>query len=102
MPKTYEIPRNLEDVAEWADKIRGERLNATGRAWVDLVELVVRELIEARTGGLVGVERLAATADKLLRGALAADKGEVDRSIVELRKAQERREAMGSEFDAMH
>lgn len=93
----------IGQVRQWADELRAERLNNTGRRMVDVVELVAMQLVDARRkGNADAVAKLAAKIESGIRAALAADKGEVDRSMVELRRRAEQQEAMASEFDGMH
>lgn len=99
-PLPIALPAGLDDVAAWAERVRAERLNDTGRAAVDVLELYVRALVSHPSVEVL--QRLGPVIDKLSRIGLQADAHESQRYLAVLRKKAREREAAQGEFGSIN
>lgn len=102
---------NVEEVDEWAERLRAERLNDTGRGLIDLAAGLLRSAMGAGEGldeetlmplRMLALRSVASHVDKAVRAAIVADKAEAERAIAKLRRIAEARESMADGFDEIH
>lgn len=100
VPLPIAKPLGLEDVAAWAERVRAERLNDTGRAAVDVLELYVRAAVGWSSVDVL--RKLGPVIDKLFRIGLQADQHEAQRYVLWLRKRAEAAEQAEEDFGGIH
>lgn len=102
------IPSRLKDVRAWADELRLRRLNADGRAAIDLAQLALEQTLATVERAKTGPSRMRALAvglpvvEKQLRVALQADRAEADHALVAMRRKLEQAQAAEADLDVMH
>lgn len=93
------LPRKRAEIPAWAERLRAERVNDTGRAVIDILERVVEKLLTAKAEHVASI---AKAVDALMRAALQADRASEALGIAELRKRADRLEKVSSRIRGMH
>lgn len=102
------IPTRLADVAGWAEELRARRLNADGRAAIDLAQVALEQLLAAVEKAKSGPARVRLVGvglpvvEKQLRVALQADRAEADHELVRMRRKLDDQQSREDALERLH
>lgn len=99
------LPKTADEVGTWAANLRKRRFNDEGRAAVDILEVMVRELVDG-LDQLEGkpverctlIARMSKPIEMQQRVMIQADKTQADRFLVEQRRQQEKKDEAEEEL----
>lgn len=100
MKATHGLPKTKAAIPGWAAEIRGERVNATGHAIVDVLERAVERLIASDKSWEIA--QLAKVCEQLFRAMLQADRSSEAAELVALRQRADQLEGVAGKLRAMH